>query len=210
MPIHDFDAQKEQFITIDEIQDNRSELEKQLSPLSVYNHNKPDIALAERYVEEFINVSGAWVSIFPRIPKEKQELNVWDEDENPIYGDPIDLKAYFSPDPVSWELTRWGEDNPLKVDVVFSRAILLKRLGDRLLVQGDVIELPYNEILARLFPVGPWRVQVLNGASTGNFHYRWLYYTVNCELMIGDEADQVLTKGVGGRKSAIHGLPNRS
>lgn len=191
MAIHEFD-EIEQFVTIDAVPDFRSEIEKQHSPLSVYNHSKPDIAYAERLAEEIINVSGAWVTLFLKEPKgDAKEIEVWDEDADPIYRSGMKLKSYFKPEPNSQELTRWGYDLPLRITAVFSRATIMNipTIGSRLLLPGDVIEAPYN--LPSVRDQGPLRFRILNVKQEGNFMYRWLYLSATCELLTGDKAVSV-------------------
>ena len=194
MAIHDFGSQREQYISIDSIPDFRTEVEKQLSPLSIYNHDKPDIAYAERMAEEVINISGAWVTVFLKQPKgDSVELEVWDEDADPIYSNGKMMKAYFKPEPVLAELTRWGIDKPIRISLAFSRAGLIKEtgIGMRLLMPGDVVEVPYN--LPSVTDQGPLRFRVLNASQEGFFHYRWLYLKAVCELITGDLALKIRT-----------------
>jgi hypothetical protein len=58
---------------------------------------------------------------------------------------------------------------------------------ERLITVGDVIEIPFNAPKLR----GPARFRVLNAYDSGNWQYRWLYYTAVCELLTGDDALQV-------------------
>jgi len=197
MAIHNFGQMKEQFVTIEKVPDFRSEVEKQLTPLSIYDHDKVDLALAERWSEEIINVSGAWCTLFTYIPKPDSELDTWDQDQNPVYSNPRNMKAYFKPEETRFEYTRWGLDIPIKATVVFSRAVLFKEVGKRLLVPGDIIELPYN-VPSQNEKMRPKRFQVTNAYSSGNFMYRWLYVTANCELIPGDEDLNVVHRGIGG------------
>lgn len=191
MPVHDFfrnfNETDERFSSIDDLPDHRSDIEKQHTPLSVYNHDKPDLAYAERLAEEVINISGGWVTLYLKEPLVDQNNldDVWDEDADPIYQQGRDMKAWFKLDSLNLELTRWGIDSPLQITVVFPRAILIKEVGeDRLITVGDVIEVPYNAPKLR----GPARFRVLNAYDSGSFHYRWLYYTAVCELLISDTA----------------------
>jgi hypothetical protein len=193
MAIYQLDT-RQQLVTIDSIPDFRSQTEKQFTPLSIYDHSKPDIAYAERLAEEIVNVSGAWVTVFLKEPKrDAPEDEVWDEDADPIYRSGIKTKAYFKPEPIQSELTRWGNDTPLKSTIVFSRAALFKEdsIGARLLLPGDVIEAPYN--YATRFDMGPFRFRVLNIKQDGFFEYRWLYIHAVCELLTGDDALKVKT-----------------
>lgn len=196
MAIYNFDAHREQFVTIDSIPDFRTEVEKQLTPIAIYNHDKPDIAYAERMAEELVNISGALVTVFLKEPKgDTAENDVWDEDADPLYRAGKKMKAYFKPEPSMTELTRWGIDTPIKIILVFSRAVLMKEpgIGERLLLAGDVVEAPYN--MPTKFDTGPLRFRVLNTKQEGNFQYRWLYLHAICELLTGDEALKVRTEG---------------
>lgn len=192
MAIYSFDGNKEQFITIDAIPDFRTDVERKNSPLSLYNHAKPDIAYAERMADEVINLSGALVTVFLKEPKrDAKEIEVWDEDADPLYRAGKNMKAYFKPEPTQQELTRWGYDQRLRATMVFSRAALFKEpgIGQRLLLPGDVIQAPYN--LPTNFDYGPLRFRVLNTKQSGFFEYRWLYVETTCELLTGDEALKV-------------------
>lgn len=194
MAIHDFGQQRERYISIDSVPDFRTEVEKQLSPISIYNHDKPDIAYAERMAEEVINVSGAWITLFLKQPKgDSKEIEVWDEDADPIYSAGKKMKAYFKPEPILTELTRWGLDVPLRITVIFSRTSLMNdaNIGNRLLLPGDVVEAPYN--LPSVLDEGPLRFRVLNSSQDGFFHYRWLYVKAVCELITGDLSLKIRT-----------------
>ncbi len=194
MPVHDFfknfNESDERFSSIDDLPDHRTEIEKQHTSLAIYNNSRPDFALAERWAEEAVNIGGAWVTIYLKEPLiDHNDLDdVWDEDADPIYQPGRDLKAWFKVDSLNIEMTRWGVDSPLQTTVVFPRAILAKEVGmERLLTIGDVIEIPYNAPKLR----GPARFRVLNAYDSGNWQYRWLYYTATCELLISDEALKV-------------------
>lgn len=194
MPVYDFfrtfNEDDERFSSIDDLPDFRSEVEKQHTPLAIYNHALPDLAFAEKLAEETVNISGAWVTLYikePFIDREGLD-DPWDEDADPIYRQGIKLKGWFKVDSLNIEQTRWGVDSPLQITVVFARAILGKIVGlDQLTSVGDVVELPYNSPKLR----GPARFRVLNAYDSGMFKYRWLYYTSVCELLTGDESLRV-------------------
>ena len=194
MPVYDFfrtfNEDDERFSSINELPDCRSEVEKQHTPLAVYNHAKPDLAFAERLAEETINIAGAWVTLYIKEPFIDHDNldDPWDEDADPIYRQGIKLKGWFKVDSLNIEQTRWGVDSPLQITVVFPRAVLGNIVGLKQLVTvGDVVEIPYNSPKLR----GPARFRVLNAYDSGMFHYRWLYYTSVCELLTGDEALKV-------------------
>ena len=194
MPIHDFNRNfnetDERFTSIDALPDHRSPIEKEHTPLAVYNHAKPDYAVAERWAEETVNIGGAFVTLFQKEPHvDHDDLDdVWDEDADPLYAPGINLKAWFKADSLNIELTKWGVDSNVQVPITFARAILAKAVGmERLVTVGDVIEIPFNAPKLR----GPARFRVLNAYDAGNYHYRWLYYTAVCELLTGDDAVKV-------------------
>ena len=190
MGIHQFGSPEDKYISIDNLPDFRSDVEKQLTPISIYNHDKPDLAFAERMAEEVINVSGAIVVVYARLPKgDSEQLEVWDEDADPVYSNGKTTKAYFKPEPILTELTKWGVDVPIRVTIVFSRAMILKEYGHRMLQPGDVIQAPYN--LPNQFSNGIMRFRILNSSQEGFFMYRWLYLKTICELLTGDEAANV-------------------
>jgi hypothetical protein len=187
MGIHQFDSPQDKYISIDNLPDFRSDVEKMLTPISIYNHDKPDLAFAERTAEEVVNVSGAIVTVYARMPKgDSEQLEVWDEDTDPVYDNGKMFKAYFKPEPILTELTKWGVDVPIRVTIVFTRTSILKIFGNRMLQPGDVIQAPYN--LPDMFTNGIMRFRILNAAQEGFFMYRWLYIKATCELLTGDSA----------------------
>lgn len=195
MPVYNFNSRGEQVSTFSNLPDPRSVIEQQFSPLAIYDHEKPDIAYAERMAAELINLAGAWVSVFLKEPKaDAEEIEVWDEDADPIYRGGKEMKAYIKLDTVSLEYTRWGIDVPLKVTVVFHRGTLVNDLGSRLVAPGDVVRIPYNAARALLDPDRnrPFYFRVLNAYDSGNFWYRWLYYTAVVELITGDQALRII------------------
>ena len=193
MPVYNFNSKNEQYSTMSSLPDPRSDIEREFSPLSLYNHEKPDIAYAERMAEELINLSGAWVTVFLKEPKnDSEELEVWDEDADPIYRNGAEIKAYVKPDTVALELTKWGIDNPLKSTIVFHRPTVISKFGARLIAPGDVIRVPYNAAKALLSQEPrPFDFRILNVYDSGNFQYRWLYYTAITQLITGDIAVRI-------------------
>jgi hypothetical protein len=193
MPVYNFNSANEQVSTIDSIPDPRSAVEQAFSPLALYNHEKPDIAYAERLAGELINLSGAPVKVFAReIKNDSEEIEVWEEDADPMYRNGQEIKAYIKPDTIAFELTRWGVDNPIKATIVFHRPSIISLFGARLIAPGDVIRVPYNAARALLAPEPrPYDFRILNSYDSGNFQYRWLYYTAKTQLLPGDVALKV-------------------
>jgi hypothetical protein len=180
---------------MDSIPDFRSDVEQSSSPLSLYQ-DKADLGYAERMAAELINLSGAVVTVFKKLLKnDAEEIEVWDEDADPIYNSGKTIKAYIKPDTVAYELTRWGLDNPLKLNVIFHRVSLIGMFGAKLIAPGDVIRVPYNAAQAILSSErDEFDFRVLNAFDSGNFQYRWLYYTANTQLLTGDKAVRVRNK----------------
>lgn len=111
-----------------------------------------------------------------------------------MFSNGILLKAYFKPQPRKMDLSAYGVDAKIPVVLTFSRAVLIQTtgIGDRLILPGDQIEIPYNHIDE--MKSGPMMVRVLNATPAGNYHYRWLYHECLCENITGDEALQVRTQ----------------
>lgn len=195
-PIYDF-SDKQQFISIDKVPDFRSDQEKLLSPLSVYDHDNVDIAYAERLAEELVNICGAWITYFARTNNAGGVDEVWDEDADPTYKSGLKMKAFFAPKPIEIELTKWGVDAPNKTVVIFSRAVLIQTLGEKRLPRpGDVIEVPHNTLVPIVAPDGMSGIRmdkyrIINVQDTGMFKYRWLYYSATVESLTGDQTIQI-------------------
>ena len=196
MSLYNFSTNQE-FTSIDQFADFRTENEKQFTPLSVFNHDNPALAFAEKKAEEIINISGAWLTIFPRTNNSGTADEVWEEDGDPTYKSGVKLKGYFVPQPVNIELTRWGIDSQNKTSVIFARAIVFGRFGERMLRPGDVFEIPHNTLtpLQVAEPGGKSnrmdKFRVLNASDIGNFLYRWLYWKCDVEALTGDITIQV-------------------
>ena len=168
--------------------DFRTEIEKTQSPLSVFNHDKPDLGYVERLAEEFMNISGAPMRLYLRqIDLSEGADNDWDEDAHPVYSSPQILKGYFKPEPKTIELLKFGITTKTQVTIVFSRASLLMNaaIGERLIVPGDVIQIPYNAVDERT--EGPLTIRVNNATPMGNYHYRFIYHQVTGAPISADE-----------------------
>jgi len=167
-------------VATDQQPDFRSDIEKIASTLSLYQDNQ-DLGFGERIAEELINIVGAWVTLKIRTDNEGYDP-VWNEDVDPTYHNGLRLKAYFKPEPLASELTRWGLDTPNQLILTFARAPLYKILGDRMLRAGDLIDVPYGSASF----LSPKQFRVLNSYDTGNFRYRWLYTACQCESILND------------------------
>lgn len=196
MTIHNFGGPQE-FSSIDKLPDFRSDDEKVNTPLALFNHDNPDLAWAERMSEELINISGAIVVVFPRTANRDAD-DLWEEDADPTYKAGVRLKGYFAPQPVGIALTQWGVDAPNETTVVFSRAVIFGTFGVRMIRPGDVIEVPHNTLSPvqapeELASLGNRmdKYRVINASDTGNFRYRWLYFSCRVENLTGDQTIQV-------------------
>jgi hypothetical protein len=179
--IHNFDGtNKDVYSSMDKIPDYRSDADRLQSPLSAHQ-DKIDIALAERQSEEAINVSGGWTIIYKRVRHGGYD-EVWEEEADPMYESGKKFKGLFKPQPITSDLTKWGIDNPSKVVIIYSRAVIFKNFGDRLIKIGDIIQTPQNSLIYKDMR----RLRVTNVAETGMYMYRWLYLTVSAEFITGD------------------------
>lgn len=170
-----------------DVPDFRTPAEQFNSPHNVYNPEKPDYGYVERMAMEFMNIGGAVVTVYLKIADLSEGVDLdFDEDAHPQYSAGIITKAYFKPEPKRIELKKFGIDTLTEVTLVFSRAMLMTmpEIGDRLLLPGDVIRIPYNHVDEIRHPM---MVRVLNATPIGNFHYRWIYHQVSCEPITADE-----------------------
>ena len=162
-------------------QDNRTE-EQQDNPLyQVHDPDAHDVALVYKIAKEMIRVNGAHVEMHTRTDNEDID-GVFDEDADPTYWPAMSFKAFFSPQPLEFELKSWGVDAQNQVEIVFFRDDLFERLGERLARVGDIIEIPYNSVSKHK----PRFYRLDNSQETGNFRYMWLYMTCQATLLTGD------------------------
>lgn len=185
MPIHRFavdtgQVSADQFDTV--LKSFRSDVEQRHTPLALHDPESADVRYARMQADEMINISGAEVTVFIRTENADFD-QVWDEDPDPTYWNPIQIKGYFKPQPLEAELKQWGAEVINKTEVVFSHRALHEVLGDRMLRTGDVIQLPFN---AATQAVNPKNYRVLNGTPSGNFRYNWLYFTTQVETLTAD------------------------
>lgn len=163
------------------------------SKLAIYDPDDPSIANMERQALQYIDHSGAETKIYIRTNDLGQIDDVWEENANPVYELPVPTKGQFAPEKMSAALNKWGYEANTNFEVNFSRANLLGLFGTRLIRKGDVIEIPHNTLVqtqntefvdGRLGCADKFRV--LGARDTGNYNYRWLYWTCTVELLTGD------------------------
>ena len=197
MTIHNFGGPQE-FSSIAKLPDFRTEDERLNSPLALFNHQSADMAWAERMSEEMVNLSGAIVTVFPRTADRGAGDELWEENADPTYKRGVRLKGFFVPQPVNIALTRWGIDAPNETTVVFSRPVIFKIFKARMLRPGDVREVPHNTLSPvqapeELASLGNRmdKYRIINANDTGNFKYRWLYWSCKVENLTGDQTIQL-------------------
>jgi hypothetical protein len=158
----------------------RSDIDQRNTPLALHDPGSNDVKLARQQADEMINVSGATVTVYTRTNNSDFDT-VWDEDPDPTYWNPVQLKGFYKPNPIEMELNRWGLDTTNKTDIIFSHRQLYELLGDRMLRIGDVVQIPYNAVT-----LGLRNYRILNATPSGQFRYIWLYYTCQLELLTAD------------------------
>jgi hypothetical protein len=195
--IYNFDPHQ-QFSNIDKLPDHRSDSEQLNSLLSLFNHDNPDIAYAERTAYELINVSGAWITVYKRARDVGNKDEVFEEDANPKYVNGVRLKGFFVPEPAKTVLLKFGADVENETIVEFSRANVLKLFGRKMISEGDILIVPHNTLAVvqstdsrdgPLNRIDTYRV--LGAYDTGDFKYRWLYWSVKVQNITGDPSIQV-------------------
>lgn len=192
MAIYNFDD-KQKYSSLDQSNDFRSE-EDQVNNLSaIYDHDNPDIANMEREVLTIVNDSGAWLKVYQRTNDLGQVDDVWEEDANPLYAQPVPVKGFFIPDSVATALKKYGVETNVSFDVHFSRANLLHIFGNRLVRKGDVIYVPHNTLIQTQdteFVGGAQNLidkfLVTEAKDTGNFNYRWMYWSCTVTNLTSD------------------------
>lgn len=197
MALYDF-SQSQDYISMDKQPDHRSDQERLNSPLSTYNHDSPDLAWAERTIEEMINLSGAWITVYKRGRNLANQDEVWEEDADPVYSRGIKVKGFFAPAPAESLLSRYGVDTPNQFAIFFSRAAIIQQFGAKMVAEGDVLTVPHNTMsVAQNVDVrdGPSnridQYRVIKSNDVGNFKYRWLFWKTECELLLGDKTIEV-------------------
>lgn len=161
----------------------RSDVERRETPIKVYDPDSADMAFAGRIAQEIIDISGAEVIIYPRTESGSYDTT-WEEDADPTYRAGKHLKGYFAPQPLQSKLSIWGVDIDNQTNVIFCRAEIFRLLGDRMVQEDDIIEIPYNTASIRKKPD---RYRVLSASDLGNFRYNWLYHNCVVENITGDD-----------------------
>ena len=158
----------------------RNDMDVMYPAIQLHDADSADHGLAASISNEIINISGAEVLIYTRAESQTYD-DVYDEEPDPVYRRPKRLKAYFPPQPIAAQLVPWGIDVENQSTIVFSKGHVKAEFGDRMIIIGDVIELPYNASGIRLD-----RYRVLNAFDSGNFRYEWLYWSCFIENLTDD------------------------
>lgn len=163
------------------------------SSLDIYDHDNPDIANMEKEAAELIQKSGATTLIYLRANDMGAIDDTYDEISQAVFEKPLTIKGLFTPSNASIVKVKYGIDINLKFTISYSRALLLQDIGPRLIRTGDVVQVPHNTLIqtqATEFLDGKVnrldKFRVISGSDTGNFNYRWLYWTINIEPVTGD------------------------
>ena len=137
--IYSFGSDSEYTNYTETVESNRSDVSQNSSMLSLWNPDAPSIKLARAKAEEIISISGAEMRIFTRTDNADYDA-VWDEDPDPTYWKPFNIKGVFKPKPIEIELKAWGADSVNRLEVTFSHMQIYNTLGGRMLRTGDVIQ----------------------------------------------------------------------
>ena len=198
MPNHrfDFDDDLQQaYSSLQNAQDNRTDAEKSSSKIAVYDHTNPEIANMEMEALNIIIDSGAPTLVYRRTDDTGQVNDTYNENPNPLYHPYDIIKGLFKPESISVSKVKWGVDSDVKIKMSYSRAYLLGLYGSRLIRIGDVIAVPHNTLIqtqsneyleGKVNRIDKFRV--VHAYDTGNFNYRWLYWTCDLEPLSGDVA----------------------
>jgi len=188
LAIYDFGSNNEVYSSLNVRADNRPQHSIFNPQQSQYNPNVPDIAVAEHVALESIRIAGVVVTVLLRTDDGKYD-KVWNEDISPTYYSGYDFKAWFAPSAPEIVLTKFGQDAPHSIDLLFSRAEVLHVLGDRLIRIGDIVVIPHNSLAIRAS-----RFRVVHATDFGNYRYRWIYWSVTVESMNKDDATLPMVK----------------
>lgn len=185
------DGNLPEYSSVQNAPDHRTDSEKNSSKL--YDPASNEIANMERQAMDYIHSSGAPTCIYLRSNDLLNVDDVWEEDSNPIYERPEIITGQFVPEAMSAALNKWGYEANSQFKINYSRAELLDLFGDRLIRTGDVIAIPHNtliqtqntEFIDGVIGLAD-KFRVISAQDTGNFNYRWLYWTCTVELLTGD------------------------
>lgn len=185
-------SNRQEYTSLDSFPSNRSESQVDRSKANISNQDQ-EIALMERHAFDYIFQSGIDSLIFLRSNDLGNVDAVWEEDNEPIYEQPVPTKGLFAPEKMTTALKKWGIESNTKFEIHYSRANLLDLFGKRLIRKGDVIRIPHNTLVQTQnteFIDGEFgladKFRVIDAMDTGNFNYRWLYWTCIVELLTGD------------------------
>lgn len=192
----DFDDELQQaYSSLQDAKDFRTDSEKATSKIAIYDHSNPEIANMEMEALNLIQDAGAPTLVFRRTDDTGQTDDTYNETSNPTYIQPDLIKGLYKPESMSLAKVKWGIDVNVKMKINYSRAFLLGLYGSRLIRTGDVIAIPHNTLIqtqsteyleGKVNRLDKFRVT--QGSDTGNFNYRWLYWTVDIEPLSGDIA----------------------
>lgn len=147
----------------------------------VEDYDAADIATARATAAEMMEAQGASINVYVRTNNADID-EVFEEDADPTYENPVPLKAFFTPQPLQQELTLWGVDRPNKVEIVLLRDSVIRHWPNRTLRPGDILEIPYNSVVQS----APKYFQVDNAFDSGNYRFVWLYLSCQCTAMTGE------------------------
>lgn len=168
---------------------HRSDIEQVLTPLQIHDPQSQDISYAMGVAREMVNIAGAHVVVYPRTDNSAYDTT-FNEDADPTYGSGRHMKAVFKPEPIETKLTIHGPDADNKTKLIFCREQVHEVFGQRMLREGDIVELPFNSSLRPK----PDRYRVLNASDFGNFKYTWLYISCVVENITGDDTIDITHK----------------
>jgi len=180
MPVHDFNSSGNAADFTSAFQSGRTDTQRDNSPLSIYNSERNDIALARSQAEEQMALVGAETLIFTRTNNGDYD-RVFDEDPNPTYDVPVGIRGFWKFESIQTELAKWGVDTSIKLDINYTHMSIFAQFGERMLRPGDVIQIPYGSV-----PITPKNFRILNSTPSGNYHYAWMYFTCQVEQLTAD------------------------
>jgi hypothetical protein len=192
----DFDDELQQaYSSLQNATDNRTDEQKSSSKIAIYDHTNPEIANMEMEALNLVEDSGAPTLVYRRTDDTGQTDETYNETSNPLYLPPNLIKGMFKTQSMSLVKVKWGIDADVKFKIDYSRAYLLGLYGSRLIRTGDVIAIPHNTLIqtqATEFLEGKInrldKFRVVNAQDTGNFNFRWLYWSCDVEPLSGDIA----------------------